>query len=467
VTPVTLEQLEQGMSMQLLPWQKEVFAASLARFHRENKDNIVLNCGRKTGKTTLIEFICAYLLLNEDVGSKGRYGAGLNGGICVVSAGQDQAKEILAGVASVLAGVGVEFAESKEKLDEGIAYLTTKKLVMPGNMNRLLALPAGSNATTIRPYSFHAMFYDEDDFFEKAVHDATASCMAKYNGMEFLESTPNPKGDQSSYFAQAFFGKLPNFRRWMIPTKMVPHVSAEWLHRQKMSMPKSQYEREFECKFTSDADVVFNNDILAACRGDYINKEEALKTGTVFLGVDIARFGSDDNVIAFCFFDTDSGTAKIAVEVTPGRGTRVTAIEGRIRYLCETNRSIEKIVIDENGVGAGVTDSLVDALGVDKVLGMANQKRVQMPDGVRPRYQKTDNYVSLLRLMEQGKIKFDDDIRIIRSLMNTRYEYTKRGDVNIWGNDSHIAEAIVRAVYPMYSTKMWYGPVDPNFSIVL
>ena len=62
---------------------------------------------------------------------------------------------------------------------------------------------------------------------------------------------------------------------------------------------------------------------------------------------------------------------------------------------------------------------------------------------------KEDLYNNLLNLMEKGNIKLFDDPEILLSLKSIQYEYTDYKNLKIFGNYSHITEALVRAAWCM------------------
>ena len=55
----------------------------------------------------------------------------------------------------------------------------------------------------------------------------------------------------------------------------------------------------------------------------------------------------------------------------------------------------------------------------------------------------------------------DDGLRIAGSLLEMRYEYKRSGLLSIWGRKgmTDIAEAVVRAIFPVYSERIWQGDV--------
>ncbi len=438
-----VEEIYEIMHWNLYHWTKEYIEAKEKR--------LILNCGRKSGKT-IAESVKAYLMLEDGTCP----GIGFDGGILIVSKGERQAKEMLNTIKGLCVRIGGwQFTKERNNMNEETrtAFASVHEIQFP-NKNRLLALPCGYNADSLRPYSFHSGFFDEADYHPEDVFISTRACFIVHGGQITLASTPQ-EGTKAtkSYFYKCWHD--PEFRRWEVPTRMCAHISKEELAREKRQMTKSQFEREYECKFTDAQEGLYPGGLIAACMKDTLNRNELFKNSIVYLGVDFARFGKDDNVIAACCWNGEK--AYIFVETVRGR-FRTTHITGRIRSLCTQYPAIRKVITDETGVGAGPTDSLVEALGHHKVLGVENHRRVDQGEGRPSRLQNQDLHTNLVRLMENGKIQYDDDISIVRSLRSMRYEYNSHGLLRIYGYDSHIAEAIVRSVFPLLlhrPQKLW------------
>ena len=56
--------------------------------------------------------------------------------------------------------------------------------------------------------------------------------------------------------------------------------------------------------------------------------------------------------------------------------------------------------------------------------------------------------IKLKNLMENNKIKLFDNLKIRQSLMSMQYE-NEEGTLKIYGNNSHIVEAVKRAAHCM------------------
>src|SRR3990167_320211 len=256
VTNQELLETAEIMRVHLEEWQKEII------FDRTTK-RWCLNCGRKRGKTTAIQFRTALRLLNDDI-----KGDGLIGGIAIVSEEFKAAKQILSGIKTILTAFGWKLIKEEHRMDEEdkVAFASQSEIRMP-NGNRVLAFPAGAAGDNIRPYTFHEFIYDEADFIPDAVYVATGPCLARFDGVEILESTPNRLGSKETYFAKAFFGIRPGYRVYHLPTTEALHIPKEWLTLQKKQMSSLEYEREILAQFTSDITAVFPKDLLQECLG--------------------------------------------------------------------------------------------------------------------------------------------------------------------------------------------------------
>jgi hypothetical protein len=128
-------------------------------------------------------------------------------------------------------------------------------------------------------------------------------------------------------------------------------------------------------------------------------------------------------------------------------------------YLTETIKRIKnsdrkwafkRIYIDDGGMGVGVFDPLLnDEQTRRKVVAINNSTRpLDRADIKHKTLMKEVLYLNLLKLMENKAIFLFDDPEILLSLKSIQYEYVD-SKLKIFGNYSHIAEALVRAAYCM------------------
>ena len=165
-----------------------------------------------------------------------------------------------------------------------------------------------------------------------------------------------------------------------------------------------------------------------------------------FLGVDVARYGEDEN--AFCIAEMQDNNHRslkiIRVETTE----RKSLVDTRDKILfLESKYNFNRILIDDAGLGAGLNDMLVEKLG-RKVLGLGNAKRTVDAEGTKSKIFKEDLYSNAAAMMEQdGKIEIINSLMLLKSLRSMTFEYTAEKNLKIFGKYSHLSEAFVRVCW--------------------
>ena len=124
-----------------------------------------------------------------------------------------------------------------------------------------------------------------------------------------------------------------------------------------------------------------------------------------------------------------------------------------------TRSGIRRVVINTT-MGTAPLQSMAELIGAEMVVGVANHDIVQEMEGVRKKYMKEDLYVNMLKLMERGRIRFDDR-RIVEAFMDVKHDYNKRSkQLYIIGND--ITDAIARAIFPIWGRTEWLESEKPK-----
>lgn len=445
ITEAELLDTAELMRINLTEWQKELI------FDRAEK-HWCINCGRKLGKTTAIEFRVTLRLLNDDV-----KGDGLVGGIGIVSEELKAAKQILAGIKTILTALGWRLVSEPKYMseDKKVAYATTQEIKMP-NGNRVLVFPAGIAGDNIRPYTLHEFIYDEADFIPNEVYTATGPCLARFDGVEILESTPNKLGDKTTYFAKAFFGDHPGYKVLFLPSAnenwktTSPHISQAWIDSYRQTHTTQECERELRAQYTSDISCVFPSKIVAECLSD----DWPSYADARFLGVKFASFDCENSYVIENIYQ--NGICWLKLHILPHMGRRITDIEAEVIRLSGNST---RVVIDNSSLGSVPIESLALVLGEDVVLGVSNHEVLREIEGARSRYMKEDLYVGALKLIERGTVKFTD-VRIQAALIDAKYKYSRRNKaLYIQGND--ITDALVRAVFPIWGRNEWLSREKP------
>jgi phage terminase large subunit-like protein len=407
-----LKTLKEIYKIELDEWQSEVFNAE--------ERNLIICSGRQVGKTTTI-------------------------GAKVVKFAAENAKSKILIVSRTQKQSGYLFEMVKHLLIDcriGLDGEPTQTRAILKNGSMIYSLPSGWTGAGLRFLTANLLVLEEAAYIPDEVYTTIRPMIATTAGQTIMFSTPNgPAG----FFFQCYHDK--SFRRWLVPSTECKRIPYEFLKEEKRRMTKIEFEREYEGKFTHVQDGLIDIDLIH----QQMRKYECNPHNIHFLGVDVARFGKADSVIAYCEWNREKHKAHICnVDIIRGK-KRTTHLIGHILNTVKNKGlNIKKIIVDETGVGGGPVDALVEQLGKRMIIGVNNASRSidKTSEGRRRRFIKEDLYSNLIRMLEKETLTLDDDINILRSLRNVRFEYTTLGHLKIFGPDSDIAEAIVRAVFP-------------------
>ncbi len=397
------------------PWQKKVL---------ECKGNLVLRSGRQVGKSTIISIKVGEHALNKE-----------NQHIMVIAKTERQAHLIFSKILNYI------MFKDKNSIKKGKDRPTKSRLMLK-NKTIIHCLPAGDTGYGIMGYTIDLLVADEAAFIPEEVWNSIIPTLTITRGKIILLSTPFIK---EGYYYNCF--NDPSFTSFHMSAEDCPRKDQEFLDYQKSWMTKSQYAQMYLGQFIDELRQLYNEElILQTCKA---KRPELKLQRKYFLGVDIARMGKDASV--FSTFIGDNNKNIIQVENIITRKTRLTMTEDKIidldRYY---NYGRNSIGIDDGGLGAGVFDTLLRNNQVKrKIVGLNNARREIDKDGRKKKLMKEVMYIELLRLMERKEIKLLDDDEIKAALRSIQYEYDKdgKGDMKIWGEDDHIVEAIIRAVW--------------------
>ena len=165
-----------------------------------------------------------------------------------------------------------------------------------------------------------------------------------------------------------------------------------------------------------------------------------------YLGVDIARMGSDESTFEILRKTENKELLHIESIVTI---KTLTTMSTQMILKLDRQYNFKKIYVDDGGLGAGVFDQLLEEEQTRrKVVPINNLRKALDRDEKRKRkLLKEDLYNNLLRLMEQGRIELFENDDLYLSLKSIQYEHTEDKKLRIFGNYSHITEALIRAAW--------------------
>jgi len=420
-------------------WQQEVLEAD---------GDILVNTGRQVGKTTTFSKKIAKYMLKHP-----------NSRIIVVSLTEDQAKLIIIMVLTYL-----ENNNKKDIVRKGKNKVTTSRIHL-NNKSSVISRPVGNTGDAVRGFTGDVLYIDEASGMPEMMWKAAMPTLMTTGGQIWMSSTPRGKFVAGTNDKNFFFKCWENVEdRWKVfnisSEEVINNreIDIDWneekrakaikfLENQKAILTKMEYDQEYMGLFLDDNRQWFSDELIRSCMiNERPNKIVAGKD--CYLGVDIARMGEDESTF----------------EIIEMKGDNLFHIENQITTktsLSDTTHHIEglhrlydfsKIFIDDEGIGVGVLDFLLDNDETkNQVIGINNSKQIIDKDGREKKLQKTLLYSNMKRLMEMGKIKLLDEASVFQSLKSVQYAYSNDSlgvrHLKIFGNYTHIAEGLVRAAW--------------------
>lgn len=345
------------------------------------------------------------------------------------------------------------------------------------NGTKVYCLPTGLTGAGIRFLTIGRLYADEAARIPQDVWAAVTPMLLTTGGDQIYLSTPFGKEGRFYEVWDNVGGVYNSFTRFSITSKECIEqrpISDSWTEKQrekalemieqeKSRMTKLQFAQEYEGKFLDELRQFFPTTLIKECMR--INKNECpvkgkspftayqllydVRTGAGInaLGVDVARMGQDDT--AMIGLNLQNGKLR-QFEERLIEEARITDTARLIQAL-NVDVKYKKLFIDDGGLGAGVVDILLETPIRRKVVAINNASVVYDASRKEKRVMKENLYNNLLKLMEQKKISLFKSNRLYESLKGIQAEYSN-GKMKIFGKDSHLAEALVRAAW-IYKTK--------------
>ena len=328
--------------------------------------------------------------------------------------------------------------------DVAYAEEPTQTKIVLSNGSKIYALPAGRTGIFVRGFTIDLLIVDEAAYIPEVVWRAVIPMVAvsrKMRGLGWiiLLSTPFGKG---GFFYEAFHDS--DFRPFHVSSEQCPRIPRDFLAKEKRRMSKAEYAQEYLGEFMDEFNQMFPSALIKQCTTFMEWGYDERSSGcTYYLGVDIARYGGDENAFVIAEWSQHDKlrivktftTSRVALTETIGR---IVALDERMRFA--------RIFVDDAGVGGGVMDVLLEKLG-RRVVGLNNARRSVDHKDTQRSILKEDLYSNALVLMESNRVELVNDLPLVQSLKGVTFEYTSERRISIGGKWTHLAEAYVRALW--------------------
>ena len=402
------------------------------------KTNLALCAGRQSGKSTVISMKAAKQAIEMP-----------NYSILIIASVERQALLLFEKVLSYI------YQNNKQMIKKG-KDKPTKHEIKLINGSIIRCLPTGESGYGIRGYTINELYADEAAFIKEAVWAAVTPMLSTTGGKINLLSTPF---GAEGYFYRCFHDKeaftsihvnaeeVAELREEPQRTWMKQHQAAE-----KLRMTKLQYQQEYLGMFVGGIQRFLSDELIdLMCVIDQFSHYKPI--GDKFQGIDIARMGGDECPMVSLDRIRRDRLRQFDLTIPDPQPLTDTA-----RLIIHKDKTInhKKIYMDDGGLGIGVFDLLYeDPQTKRKVEGLNNASREierTINHGKTKIRKKTllgeDMAINFKTLAENGKIQLFDDPRIRQSLRCMQCDYSE-GKLKIYGNYSHIFEALKRAAHCM------------------
>lgn len=212
------------------PWQRDLL--------RSPARQVILNCCRQSGKSTVSAIIALHTALFEPGAL-----------VLLISPSQRQSRELFAKV--------IEFIRLLEPVEELVE--DNRLSAQLANRSRLVSLPG--DAATVRGYSGPRLIvFDEAAYTDDALFTAISPMLAVSQGRLLLLSTP---AGRRGRFYEIF--NTPIGDDWLkvqVPAKDCPRISKEFLEKEKSSLGPLLFMQEYETTFVDSGEAAFSSEFI-------------------------------------------------------------------------------------------------------------------------------------------------------------------------------------------------------------
>jgi hypothetical protein len=216
-----------------------------ARVLRSWARQIILNCSRQVGKSTVTGILAGHTAL---------YTPGAP--ILLLSPTERQSIELLRKVKETLRQLGTTATEVEKDNALSLEF---------ANGSRILALPGKEG--TIRGFSgVRLLIIDEASRVPDALYQAVRPMLAVSGGRIVLLSSPFGK---RGFFHHEWTAGGPGWERVEVTAYECPRIAREWLAKERATIGDWWFDQEYLCQFKETTDQVFAyDDVMGAVSAD-------------------------------------------------------------------------------------------------------------------------------------------------------------------------------------------------------
>lgn len=311
------------------------------------------------------------------------------------------------------------------------------------NGAKIICETTGDKGETIRGYTAHCIILEEAGSMKDCIVQEVILPMGSTTDADVIKiGTPRGKNHffessrDPSYAVHQYDYNYPIVEGL---------ITKEYIEEMRRMTPDLTFRTEYGAEFIEDQDAYFGYDLIESCV--YSVPTSPQNIIKYYLGCDIARLGQDSTCLIVIGID-DKKVAHI-IEIVEINKQRLDYTIDKIEELMNKYK-VTRTFIDETGLGAGVSDMLSKKFNIPKLQQGAvinkfphNYQYGDKIVGVKFTIQsKLDMFSNLKVIMQQGRIKFDRNPKLIAQLRDFRYELTENMNVKLhhseYGHDDFV-----------------------------
>jgi len=305
------------------------------QFLRDSSPRIVASCGRQVGKTTLTAIKALHYTLSHPSVT-----------VLIVSAGLRQSINLFDKILNF-----IDICLPAKLLCRN----QTRTRIQFRNGSEIIALPCGSEGSTLRGYTSDLVIVDEANFIPRTVIDSVLRpTMITRPAQMIMISTP---WTTDHPFYEALNNPDLGFKSYIWPTRMNPQATPERLELERITIGDLAFDREYNAKFLDNQFAYFSTDLVLNCTKDYEpnNDQTQPQPGNYHIGVDFAKL-QDHSAIAILQKKSESSIHLVYIKEFP-LNTPYTTVIDHVSRLHQAYHFLGGYV-DQNGVGEALYEQI-------------------------------------------------------------------------------------------------------------
>lgn len=352
--------------------------------------------------------------------------------------------------ASIMFDRILDFVSSNPSIDELTVRKTRTIIEFGHNKSSIKCMTAGRTGLGGRGRGPTMLIFEEAAFIPERPYVAIEMGLANI-GERILIYISTPFGTRGRFYdaceepESEFAGHV-----YRVTSEDSPIVSQKFLDRQKRILTESEYNQEILAQFVPESDVWIIKELFLSRsdvgllydpKGEMTVNEFKRADRKYFLGVDVARYGSDETVFVIGEV-TNEGLMTVVYLESTGKKPLTDTVGRIVKLHKEWNFSC--VYVDETGLGGGPVDMLEEmricpkcqAYGIEIICTECKTNREDLMITINPitftLRDKANMYRHLKWSFEKGFIKVPRSNRkLLYQTTNLPYLYTSTGILRI------------------------------------